>query len=318
MHTALSTTLTVSALLLASCGGGGVPSDTTPPDTTPPSVLGLTPGDQATGVAQDATIVITFSEPMNRAATQAAYQSAELPAGDLAFSWNDPGTELTLTPKANLQYTAAGKVYALSLDGSATDLAGNALPAFGSSFRTLRQLSTTLSSAPALDGWVRSDGAVNTDGVALLAGDSGTVDNATYRSYLSFDLAALTGATVVSATLGVHQSSVTGTPYTSLDVGSSDLRLDHVNYGVSLTSTDFDPTVYATLGDISSSSALGAKSLAVLGALNADLAAGRSRSQYRLRFAALTDGDGQADFAWLHSGDHGAHAPTLEVTYLTP
>lgn len=314
MNAALFTMLTASALLLAACGGAGAP----PPDSTPPTVVGLTPGDQATGVAQDATIVITFSEPMNRAATQSAYQSADLPAGDVTFSWNDPGTELTLTPSAPLQYTAAGKVYALSLDGSATDLVGNALPGFSSSFRTLRQLSATLGSTPALDGWVRSDGAVNTDGVALLAGDSGTVDNATYRSYLSFDLGSLTGVTVVSATLGAYQNSVTGTPYTGLDVGSSDLRLDHVNYGGSLTSMDFDPTVYATLGDLSSSATLGVKSLAVLGALNADLAAGRSRSQYRLRFAALTDGDGQADFAWLHSGDHGEHAPTLEVTYLMP
>lgn len=314
MNAALFTMLTASALLLAACGGAGAPL----PDTTPPAVVGLTPGDQASGVAQDATIVITFSEPMNRAATQSAYQSADLPAGDVTFSWNDPGTELTLTPSAPLQYTAAGKVYALSLDGSATDLAGNALPGFSSSFRTLRQLSATLGSTPALDGWVRSDGAVNTDGVALLAGDSGTVDNATYRSYLSFDLGSLTGVTVVSATLGAYQNSVTGTPYTGLDVGSSDLRLDHVNYGGSLTSTDFDPEVYATLGDLSSSATLGVKSLAVLGALNADLAAGRSRSQYRLRFAALTDGDGQADFAWLHSGEHGEHPPTLEVTYLTP
>lgn len=292
-----------------------------PADTTAPSVVSISPAGAATGVAKDANIVVTFSEKMNQAATQAAYQSTDLPASDVTFSWNPAGTVMTINPNADLLYTAAGKTYAFSLTTTATDIAGNALPATNSSFKTFRQLTTTLNSTPALDGWVRSDGTVNTTD-ELRIGDSGDVGNATYRSYLSFDLsglpAGLTSANIVSASLSVYQFSVSGAPYTDLDVGVSDLILDHVNYSTTLTGTDFDPTVYGTLGDISSSALVGSYAKSVLSALKDDRSAGRTRSQYRLRFAKLTDGDGNADIAYLRQGESATNKPTLTFTYLIP
>ncbi|MCX7784351.1 MAG: Ig-like domain-containing protein [Meiothermus sp.] len=308
----------VPALALAACGSH------TPPvhDTTPPSIVSITPANLATGVAKDANIVIVFSEKMNQAVTQAAYQSADLPAAAVTFSWNAGGTELTINPNADLEYTGAGKTYAFSLTSTATDLAGNPLAPVNSSFRTFRQINVILESTAALDGWVRSDGTVDTASNELRVGDSTAVDNATYRSYLSFDLSALPAelqsANVLSAVLKVHQYDVTGAPYTDLDVGSSDLILEHVNYGSSLTQTDFDPTVYANLGDLSSSSAPGDKTRPVLSALKNDLENNRTRSQYRLRFAALTDGDGLADLARIYSGNNAANKPTLGITYLIP
>ena len=317
----LTALLTVT-LGLAACGGGGAPTPTPGPgDTTPPSVVSITPASGATGVAKDANIVVVFSEKMNQAATQAAYQSTDLPASGVTFSWNAEGTTLTINPNADLAYTAAGKTYAFNLITTATDVVGNALPATASSFKTFRQITTTLSSTAALDGWVRSDGLVETSS-ELRVGDSADVSNATYRSYLSFDLsglpAGLQSANLVSATLSVHQFAVNGTPYTDLDVGFSDLILEHVDYGAGLSGTDFDPTVYANLSDISSSATAGTYSNAVLSTVKADVGGGRTRSQYRLRFAKLTDGDGSADLAYMESGDAATNKPRLELTYLIP
>ncbi|OLV19329.1 Ig-like domain-containing protein [Deinococcus marmoris] len=312
--------LLTTALSLAACGGGGTPAPT--PDTTPPSTVSITPASGATGVAKDANIVVTFSEKMNQAATQAAYQSTDLPAASVTFSWNADGTQLTINPNADLAYTALGKTYSFSLSTTATDLAGNALPATNSSFKTFKQLTTTINSTPALDGRVRSDGEVVTNDDTLYIGDSASVGNATYRSYLSFDLAglpaALTSANILAANLTVNQYVVAGNPYTDLDVGASDLILDHVNYGTSLTATDFDPTVYSNQGDIISTPTLGNYTKSVLSALKDDRTNSRVRSQYRLRFAKLTDGDGNADIAYLRSGDSATDKPTLAITYLIP
>ncbi|WP_192930894.1 Ig-like domain-containing protein [Deinococcus sp. AJ005] len=313
--------LLTTALSLAACGGGGTPTPD-PADTTAPSVVSITPASGATGVAKDANIVVTFSEKMNQAATQAAYQSTDLPAASVTFSWNAGGTALTINPNADLAYTALGKTYSFSLSTTATDIAGNALPATNSNFKTFKQITTTLSSTPALDGRVRSDGEVVTNDGSLYIGDSATVGNATYRSYLSFDLAglpaALTSANILAANLTVNQYAVAGSPYTDLDVGASDLMLDHVNYGTSLTAADFDPTVYSNQGDIISSPTLGNYTKSVLSALKDDRTNSRVRSQYRLRFAKLTDGDGNADIAYLRSGDSATDKPSLVVTYLIP
>ena len=149
-------TLTLS---LAACGGGGTPTPTPQPqpqpgpDTTPPSIVSITPASGATGIAKNADIVITFSEKMNQAATQAAYQSTDLPASGVTFNWNADGTVLTINPNADLAYTAAGKTYSFSLSTTATDVAGNALPATTSSFKTFKQITTTINSTAALDGW---------------------------------------------------------------------------------------------------------------------------------------------------------------------
>lgn len=149
-------------------------------------------------------------------------------------------------------------------------------------------------------------------------------DNTAYRGFLSFDLsslpAALQSTNVLSANLRIFQLEVFGNPYTDLAVGSSGLILDHVDYGSSLTFTDFDPTVFSTLGDISSTFATGSKNRAVVSALKADLSANRTRSQYRLRFAKLTNGNGKRDSVLLETGDStdDSRKPLLQITYLIP
>jgi Bacterial Ig-like domain len=63
-----------------------------------PSVLRVSPSDGALGVARDGLIVVTFNHPMDAVATEAAYESSDLPATALDFSWDETGTTLTLHP----------------------------------------------------------------------------------------------------------------------------------------------------------------------------------------------------------------------------
>jgi hypothetical protein len=51
---------------------------TTGADAMAPSVVEYSPADAATGIHGDASIVLTFSEPMDREPTQAAWQSPDI------------------------------------------------------------------------------------------------------------------------------------------------------------------------------------------------------------------------------------------------
>lgn len=309
----------ISALALVACNTQTPPAPN-PGDTTPPSVVSISPNEGATGVAKDVVIVVKFSEPMNKGATELAYGSSDMPA--VNFSWNADATQLSIDPTGDLSYTATGQVYTFSLSSSATDLAGNKLTAVVTSFTTLRQITAQLYSLAALDGNVRSDGVLSSGscGSSLICvGDSGLVDNSTYRGFISFDLSSLPPALtqVVAAELRIEQAGLFGTPYT--DLGS--LRLDHVNYGATLSAADFDAPVLASLGILSTSTALEFKTKSVTAAVQDDWAnrAARShRSQYRLRFFSLTDGDGAGDYATFTPGESASSKPRLEVTYLMP
>jgi hypothetical protein len=93
-------------------------------DPTPPTIASVSPLDGATGVGPSSNVVIRFSEPMDRQATEAAFRLTKdgIPVSG-SFSWNAAGTELTFDPSASL---ASGSHIA-SVSTSATDEAGNAL-----------------------------------------------------------------------------------------------------------------------------------------------------------------------------------------------
>lgn len=314
-----STLVLVLALAFVACNTQTPPAPN-PGDTTPPSIVSISPNEGAMGVAKDVVIVVKFSEAMNKGATELAYGSSDIPA--VNFSWNADATELSIDPAGDLSYTDPGKVYTFSIGSSATDLAGNKLTTVASSFTTLRQITAQFYSVAALDGNVRSDGVLlsgSCGSTLICVGDSGLVDNSTYRGFISFDLSSLPEALtqVVAAELRVEQAGLFGTPYT--DLGS--LRLDHVNYGASLSAADFDAPVLASLGILSTTTALEFKTKSVTASVQDDWsnrAARGHRSQYRLRFFSLTDGDGAGDYATFTPGEAASSKPRLEVTYLIP
>lgn len=320
------------------------------PDTTPPTIVSVSPANNATGVLKDVDIVITFSERMNQAATQAAYQSSTngIRPADVTFSWNTEGTVLTINPNTDLAYatgtntSVVALTFTFNLTNTATDIAGNQLAPATFSFKTMRDIAQTLN-ATNISGDVRSDGAVNSpDCSDICVGDSASVSNATYRGFLTFDLSSLASTlestNILSATLRIYQTSTTGDPYADLEdctssggpipiTFCSDLLAQHVNYGPSLQDSDFDTNTLRSLAiagcNIISGcpSDNGYKEANALAAVQEDWtnrAARGNRSQYRLRFARNTDADGAADIARFSEAGVASNQNQLVVRYLVP
>ncbi len=299
-----------------------------------PSVVSVMPADRATGARRDTSIVIRFAQPMNTEATEAAYQSSELPADTLSFAWNDDFSTLTVTPRVALDYAAgtadadgravfAAKTYHYGFDGSARDKTGQVLPAVAFAFSTLRQVSLTLSADPQRTGnWTDGEG----EGIhncqrgakapyqpTVCVGDD--ANNVRYTGFLSFNLSAL--------------------PTTISSFSSARLQANAVAYGApeALGGNHLEHVAFEQLGE----AALHSAPLAALGpfysgpslqnathlVLNEDLTsavqddyANRSaraeHSSYRLGFAKIA-----ADGSW-DDLELPTNAIRLALTYLQP
>ena len=92
--------------------------------TLAPEVLRVWPSQGATGIKLDEPVRITFSQPMDRASTEAAFRlttSGEPVAG--SFTWSSDGSTMTFTPDAPLKQEAT---YSLELAPSARAASGEA------------------------------------------------------------------------------------------------------------------------------------------------------------------------------------------------
>ena len=179
---------------------------------------------------------------------------------------------------------------------------------FGSSEVTTNEPST-------LDGYVTSDGIVVANGASAMAvGDNGA-DNGR-RGFVRFTLAGIpSGATIVEAVLHLAQADVTGAPYATL--GS--VRVDHMDLGAGLDAGDYAAApLVSDVGTLSGNAALETKSLDVSSSVAADVAAGRSTSDYRLRFLVTTDFDGIIDtahFEDMENNQASGQVPVLTVVW---
>ena len=182
-----------------------------------------------------------------------------------------------------------------------------------------------LVSDSALDGYLGFVSASATDvrnlENAIAVGDNDRfVARRSIRGFLSFDLRALpAGTRVLSATLQVYQTSVSGAPYTTL----GEIRADHVDYGEALDYDEFGIPFLgsSTAGVISRDPSLGWKLLDVTDRVVADLADGRTRSQYRLRFGIRYDDDAVNDWALFEDGDMSqgtSNPPLLAIEFVVP
>jgi hypothetical protein len=170
---------------------------------------------------------------------------------------------------------------------------------------------TVIRGTPALDGYVIAGTLPVTDDTGMSAGDNPS--GATARMFVSFPLGSIpAGAKLQSAVLEMNQTEVHGAPY--LDLGP--LLVDHLDYGSGLESDDYDTAALsAGLVELSSDAAPGTRTAYVTTQVAADLAAGRERSQFRLRFGADTDGDADADYARFATGEAAVGQPVLRVRY---
>ena len=196
------------------------------------------------------------------------------------------------------------------------------LPACGGGAGNPSPITVTLLGTEALNGNVSNQGGVSLTGTLgeQIVGDSyvsvGPVFFS-YRLFVSFDLSSLPpGATVTTATLSLYQTRTVGTPYATL----GPLLVDHVVYGGVL-----DPGSYSRsfptgqgLGPLATDATVGTKSLLVSAVVQDDLASGRGRSQFRVRFTAENDGSTTTDLAnfRLYASSGLGNEPRLVVTYL--
>jgi Bacterial Ig-like domain len=304
-------------------------------DTTQPTIISIEPPDDAVDVKSNASIVITFSETMNQTATQAAYESADLPASEVSFTWNSERSVLTIKPNTPLVYAKgespaiAAKNYTFSLTDSAKDTAGNALNTTSSSFSTSKEITLKIFSTPELDGNVLNDNAsVDIASSTLYVGD--TTSNAVAQGFLSFNLSEISeAARFGSVFIYIYKHSVLGSPYTNLSnnppLPYGAVWLEHVTYGNSLSPDDYGaPTldIFGVIDDVNDA-ATGYLNKSISTSFQDDLnnrATRGNRSQYRLFFAnKTTDRNSVSDGVSFGSSDGVAdERPYIEVVYFIP
>jgi hypothetical protein len=182
-------------------------------------------------------------------------------------------------------------------------------------------VTVTLTSQAALDGFRANNGGGNNT-VDIRAGNGAMFGSPSQelviRGFLSFDLSGITAtADVKSIQLRFYQFSVTGVPYAKL----GNLLLQHVDYGSTLNNAAFDtPVLHSAI--LSPHTGAGEwyniTSNTIGDWIEADLAAGRTRTQLRLQFSTETDGDGQQDTVSFESGENyfgTGNLPHVTITY---
>ena len=290
-------------------------------DTDPPSIVSVYPADGATGIRSDENIVITFSEPMDHASTEAAFATSSRDLRPATFSWNASSTVLTANPIALLVYaegpdaTIAARTYTASLEGTAEDESGNSLADdFEWTFQTLRRITQTITVpwANVLD--VNSTEGVRNCNGALDSVFAGDTSDATGNFILvSVDISGLpAGATVEGGSLSGDQAGTSGNPYTDLGTFYA--------YGTRVyppgTATWGMGTLEGNL--VFSTNAMVERKTVNVSSLLATHYAERTQrnnlSQYRLQFDPLqSDNDGDGDQAHFVCG-----AFALSTVYTVP
>ena len=266
---------------------------------------------------------------MNQAATEAAYQSADMPI--VTFTWSPNGRRLEIDPVGDLELTDAGRVYNFVIRNTATDLAGNALAQLSSRFRTFRELKKTFTSVGSIDGHLLGERGFDSTNSTIPVGDTlFTLDGDPHKGFLSFDLTPLEtdGLTIpqriTAAKLRIFQTSTAGEPYIDLQVSGRHLLAAHVAFGpgFNLSNASSNSVILHDLGEISSDDTVGYKETPnALESVRDDWqqrVARENRSQFMLFFPLATNGDGLIDSASFNAGEALIDRPELEVTFLVP
>lgn len=149
--------------------------------------------------------------------------------------------------------------------------------------------------------------------VTLAVGDLPT--NVDQRGHLRFALGAIpANATLTVAVLRCSQVATSNLPYATLGT----VNVDHVDQGPGLDPTDhISPALTPNVGALSVDATPGVKTLQVTAQVEADRAAFKGTSDFRLSFTVPTDADAQPDTAFFRQLQPGEEL-VLRVTFTTP
>jgi hypothetical protein len=289
--------------------------------------VSITPEPGAAGLPSDVTIEITFSEPMNKVATQAAFQSANL--GSVTFDWPSDDV-MVVRPNAPLEYAAgsslsvAPKKYGFSITNVATDLTGHSLAtSAGAEFSTLRQI--TLNVPLSSKHWSYSEGAggvVTEPGVTpaelgINIGDLWSAGHPTnsVRALFVFDMADLPNGIVsfVSATLSMSVCCPQGNPG-----GLGAVMVDHISVSPIDTSYFYSTPLDASV-ELATNLAPGIKTASVKVLVEGDYSKRVERGnkiQLRIGFASEINANMVSDLLLLDDRTQLAAGPKIAATFL--
>lgn len=302
------------------------------PDTTPPTIANHSPANAERGVSRTPVISVSFSEPMDKLSTHAAF-AITTPAGlSGQFSWSHDSKTMTFTPSASLAY---GTSVSWHVTTAARDLAGNPLAtSVGNAFTVIRQEVADLpvnTDGHILHDIVRDINYANTDWelynvgltyTQVMTGATVTFYPRNNMAFLTFDLASLpAGITAItSAYLNFYISSLNSDAYSKY----GDMNVSSVNYGISLDPNDYtDVTVYSNITTRPTTDQWA--SIPVWSMVDEDWkyrAARNNRSQFRMHFnvtesSSITNAPAPSTSHVMDSG-RGVNKPYLRVVYEVP
>ncbi|WP_456414733.1 Ig-like domain-containing protein [Oceanithermus profundus] len=307
-------------LALVACG---------PQGAAPPQVLSFYPPDGYHGFRRGEAVAIAFSEPMDAAATEAAFQLLDPHGAPVAvtFTWEDGGRRLRAAPTDPVAYSPDDQYlnYRYLLSTGARSQQGVALEAgLDVTFSTLRTLTVVRDSVAALDGAVSARGFVYNDpndpSLYTTARTGDTAADIGVRSFFAFDLNGLTfdPSDVAFARLSLYNNAVYGAPFGPAALGNLiPERVEYLDDG-SLDAGDYaaeaaagaDPVVAWPTGE--------AVEVAVGDWVRSAMSAGDRYLQVRLRFEQESDNDGNEDSVNPTTGEHGDRPPRLEIGHYAP
>jgi hypothetical protein len=182
------------------------------PDISKPTLTATTPGSNATGVALDHAVVLTFSEPMEASTINPLTFTLKQGTTVVAGTVTSTGSTATFTPAVNL---AANKTYTATISTGAKDKAGNALAASHSfSFTTAIEADITL---PRVNATGPVNNATNVSVNKVLAVTFSEQMDPLTISTTTFTL--MQGTTQISGTVAYSGFIGTFTPENILDDG---------------------------------------------------------------------------------------------------
>lgn len=298
-------------------------------DLTRPTVAGPTPG--ASGQPRRFQLVLTFSEPMDRASTEAALTVTENTGSTPktlsgTATWAQGDRQLTFEPSSDATY---GAFISWSLTATAKDPAGNSLvPASASNVFRIIRLEQRVLSSEFSDGdislnYTSGHRLVITDGRAVDVGGTGPSFSdggiLMARGFLSFDLSPIdpNAARIVSAELAVHLDYVTdNNPFTKWGA----LTWQAVDYGTNLLGGAAYDMAGGATGVLATTNATGWKQVDVTSLADSrwkNRTTEGTRTQFRFAFGGQAE-NGSPCYASLGARESQGFGPSLTVQYELP